>query len=145
MTSRNMQTYLKLSGQAGFDEDLTSDKSSDAIFSSAQPDVEIHEPASLPQGGVHKGIDAWRELHHTMRSLWDQKVQTLKVWDHPEDDIIILYSMMDWTAKATGRHIRFPCVEILTFRDGLIAKVEIYHQDAKAVLDTLEPVVSTDG
>lgn len=145
MTSRNMQTFLKITGQAEFDQDLTSEKAAASIFDSAHPDVEIHEPASLPQGGVHKGIAAWKEMHQTMRSLWDQKVETLKVWDHPEDDVIVLYSMMEWTAKATGRTITFPCVEILTFTDGLISKVEIYHQDAKAVLDTLEPLDSANG
>jgi hypothetical protein len=139
MTSLNMQTYLRLAGQAGFTEDLTSDTASNAMLAAATPDVEIHEPASLPQGGVHKGHDAWLELHHTMRSLWEQKVETLHVWDLPEDDVIVLYSMMDWTAKATGRQIRFPAVEVLSFRDGLICKVEIFHQDVKAVLDTLEP------
>ena len=140
MTSRNMQTYLRLTGQADFSEDLTSDTASNAMLAAATPDVEIHEPASLPQGGVHKGHDAWLELHHIMRSLWEQKVETVHVWDLPEDDVIVLYSMMDWTAKATGRQIRFPAVEVLTFRDGLICKVEIFHQDAKAVLDTLQPL-----
>jgi ketosteroid isomerase-like protein len=134
-----MQTYLRLTGQADFSEDLTSDTASNAMLAAATPDVEIHEPASLPQGGVHKGHDAWLELHHLMRSLWEQKVETVHVWDVPDDDVIVLYSMMDWTAKATGRQIRFPAVEVLTFRDGLICKVEIFHQDAKAVLDTLQP------
>jgi ketosteroid isomerase-like protein len=140
VTSRNMQTYLELVGKAGFSEDLTSDTASNAMLAAATPDVEIHEPASLPQGGVHKGHDAWLELHHTMRSLWEQKVETVRVWDLPEDDVIVLYSIMDWTAKATGRQIRFPAVEVLTFRDGLICRVEIFHQDAKAVLDTLQPL-----
>jgi ketosteroid isomerase-like protein len=135
-----MQTYLRLVGKAGFSEDLTSDTASNAMLAAATPDVEIHEPASLPQGGVHKGHDAWLELHQTMRSLWEQKVETVHVWDLPEDDVIVLYSMMDWTAKDTGRQIRFPAVEVLTFRDGLICKVEIFHQDAKAVLDTLQPL-----
>lgn len=139
MTSPNMQTYLRLTGKADFEDDLTSRQSSNAILAAAAPDVEIHEPASLPQGGVHKGHEAWLEMHRTMRSLWEQKVETIHVWDIPEDDVIVLYSMMDWTAKETGRRIRFPAVEVLTFRDGLIAKVEIFHQDAKAVLDTLEP------
>jgi ketosteroid isomerase-like protein len=134
-----METYLRLAGQADFAADLTSDKASNATLSAATEDVEVHEPASLPQGGIHRGHDAWLEMHHTMRSLWDQKVDTVHVWDVPEDDVIVLYSMMDWTAKATRRRIQFPAVEVLTFRDGLIAKVEIFHQDAKAVLDTLNP------
>src|SRR5204862_7418056 len=129
-----------LTVQAEFQEGITSHDASSAMLAAATADVEIHEPASLPQGGVHKGHDAWLKMHHTMRELWDQKVDTIHVWEAPEDDVIVLYSMMDWTAKATGRQIQFPAVEVLTFRDGLIAKVEIFHQDAKAVLDTLEPL-----
>jgi hypothetical protein len=133
-----MKAYLSLSGKAEFAEDLTSDRSFSAISEYASPDVEIHEPGSLPQGGVHKGLEAWDRMHQVMRELWEQKVEPVHVWDIPEDDVIVLYTMMDWTAKSTGRRIKFPAVEILHFDDGRLAKVEIFHQDSKAVLDTLE-------
>jgi hypothetical protein len=45
---------------------------------------------------------------------------------------------MEWTANATGRTARFPAVELLRFRDGRIAKVEMFLQDTKVILDTLE-------
>lgn len=138
MPSRNMETYLKLKESAEFAEDLTSEKSQQAMLEAFTPDFEIVEPPSLPQGGVHKGRDAWLEMHGIMRSLWQQKVQVEHIWDVPEHDLIILYSNMEWTANATGRTVSFPAVELLHFRDGLIAKVEMFLQDSKVILDTLD-------
>jgi hypothetical protein len=138
LASRNMEAYLRMSRRAEFADDLTSDKSFSAITDFASPTVEIHEPPSLPQGGLHKGLEAWENMHHVMRDLWDQKVEPVHVWDVPEDDVIVLYTMMEWTAKPTGKSIRFPAVEILRFEDAKLVKVEIFHQDSKAVLDTLE-------
>lgn len=142
MASRNLEAYWRLVERAKFDQDLTSGDAFDAMIEASTPDVEIHEPMSLPQGGVHVGHDAWRTMHHTMRELWDQKVEIRHVWDVPEDDVLVLYTDMEWTAKATGRTIRFPVVETLWYRDGLICKIEIFHQDQQAILETLEPLPS---
>ena len=137
MASRNLETYQRLKDQAEFEADLTSEKSQQAMLEAFTPDFEIIEPPSLPQGGVHKGRDAWLKMHGIMRSLWQQKVWVEHTWDVPEDDIIVLYSTMEWTANATGRTARFPAVELLRFRDGRIAKVEMFLQDTKVILDTL--------
>jgi hypothetical protein len=137
VASRNLETYQRLKDQAEFEADLTSEKSQQAMFEAFTPDFEIIEPPSLPQGGVHKGRDAWLKMHGIMRSLWQQKVLVEHTWDLPEDDIIVLYSTMEWTANATGRTARFPAVELLRFRDGRIAKVEMFLQDTKVILDTL--------
>jgi hypothetical protein len=102
-------------------------------------DFEITEPASLPHGGVHKGIQAWLKMNETMGSLWKQKVWPQQVWDLPESDLIILYSDMEWTARATDKTVRFPAIELLRFRDGKVANVEMFLQDTKAILDTLDP------
>src|SRR5437762_9686697 len=53
-TRRSSDLFLKLTGQADFKEDLTSHDASSAMLAAATPDVEIHEPASLPQGGVDR-------------------------------------------------------------------------------------------
>ena len=139
MVSRNMETYNKLKEQAEFQTDLTSEKSQEAMLEAFTPDFEIVEPPSLPHGGVWKGRENWLKMHHTMRSLWQQKVMVDHIWEIPEDDIIILYTTMEWTANATGRTVRFPAVEVLHFRDAHIARVEMFLQDSKAILDTLEP------
>jgi hypothetical protein len=139
VASRNLETYNRLKEQAEFEADLTSEKSQQAMLEAFTPDFEIVEPPSLPQGGVHKGRDAWLKMHGIMRSLWQQKVWVEHIWDVPEDDVIILYSTMEWTANATGRTARFPAVEVLRFRDARVARVEMFLQDTKVILDTLQP------
>ena len=139
MVSRNMETYNRLKEQAEFEHDLTSEKSQEAMLEAFTPDFEIVEPPSLPQGGVHKGRENWLKMHSIMRSHWQQKVWVERIWEVPEDDVIVLYSTMEWTANATGHTVRFPAVELLRFRDGRIARVEMFLQDTKVILDTLEP------
>lgn len=138
MTSVNMQTYLRLRERAEFSTDLTSEKSEKAMLEVFTPDFQIVEPPSLPHGGVHTGRDEWVAMHHTMRDIWEQKVDVQHMWDVPDDDLIVLYAAMEWTARETGKTARFPVVELLHFRDGLIARVELFLQDTKVVLDTLE-------
>jgi hypothetical protein len=144
MTSANMQTYLRLVGKAGWgrhraQDYLTDDQSNDAVFEAYSPDVEIHEPLCLPHGGVHHGREGWKAMHQTIKELWDQKFEILDLWEPPEDDVIILHAAMEWTARSTGRTARSPFIGVISFRDGLISKVEIFHQDVKAILDTLAP------
>ena len=138
MPSRNMEVFLSLKDAANFEDDLTSEKSQGAMLDVFAKDIVVVEPPSLPQGGVHEGIDAWQEMHHLMRSLWVQKVDIKHVWDIPESDLIVLYSEMEWTANATGKVVTFPAVELLHFRDEKIAKIEMFLQDSKVILDTLQ-------
>lgn len=138
MTSRNMETYNRLKEQAHFDQDLTAERSQQAMLEAFTEDFEIIEPPSLPYGGVHKGRDAWLKMQGTMRSLFQQKVWIDHIWDLPEEDLIVLYSTMEWTANSTGRTVKFPAVELLRFRDGRIAQVELFLQDTKVILDTLK-------
>jgi hypothetical protein len=42
------------------------------------------------------------------------------------------------TAKATGKTVTFPAVELLCYRDEKICKVEMFLQDTKVILDTME-------
>jgi ketosteroid isomerase-like protein len=138
MTSPNLETYNQLKERAQFQKDLTSETSQQAMLDAFTDDFEIIEPPSLPYGGVHKGREDWLKMHATMRSLFQQKVWIEHIWDLPDEDLIILYSTMEWTANSTGRTVKFPAVELLHFRDHKIAQVELFLQDTKVILDTLE-------
>ena len=139
MASRNLKAYHRLLERAEFEDDITSDRSRDAMWEAFTEDYVIVEPPSLPHGGVYTGREEWAAMNAKMRSLWAQKVKPTRIWDLPQDDVIILYSEMEWTAKATGRTVSFPAVEILHFRDAKICKVEMFLQDTKIILDTLDP------
>jgi len=150
VTSRNMATYLRLIGRTGWgryqlEDYLRDENSTQAVVDAYAPDVEIIEPPSLPHGGVHRGRDAWRVMRQRIEELWDQRFELLDLWEIPEDDVIVLSASMEWTAKATGRSACSPFVSVITFRDGLISRVEIFHHDTKAILDTLEPAATTSG
>ncbi|SEP26733.1 nuclear transport factor 2 family protein [Trujillonella endophytica] len=139
MASANLQAYEQLMKAAEFEHDITSDRSRNAMWDAFTEDYEIVEPPSLPHGGVYKGREEWARMNAKMRSLWAQKVTPLHIWDLPEQDLIILYTDMEWTAHETGRTVRFPAVELLHFRDAKICRVEMFLQDTKVILDTLGP------
>jgi SnoaL-like domain len=138
MASRNLEAYHRLMAEAEFEHDLTSDRSRQAMVEAFTADYVMVEPPSLPHGGVWEGRDEWLKMNSLMGSLWDQTVTPQKIWDIPEDDMIILYSHMEWTAKATGKSVSFPAIELLYYRDAKICKVEMFLQDTKMILDTLE-------
>jgi hypothetical protein len=138
MVATNMDTYLKLTGAAEITSDLTSQKSQEAMWEAYTPDVEIVEPPSLPHGGVHKGRENWLAMSNHMRSLWQQKVWIDEIYDLPDKDLIILASTMEWTANSTGKTVKFPAIEMLYFREARICKIEMFLQDTKLILDTLQ-------
>jgi hypothetical protein len=137
--SRNLLAYRCMQHSAEFEHDITSDRSRQAMWDNFTEDYEIVEPGSLPHGGTYRGREEWAKMNATMRSLWAQKVRPLHVWDVPSDDLIILYSEMEWTARATGKTVSFPAVELLYYTDEKISKVEMFLQDSRVILDTLEP------
>ena len=137
MASQNMETLLKLMGGAKFTEDRASAEFEQRMSEVFAADIEVHEPPCLPHGGVHQGRENWLQVRQTMMSLWEQKMDVLNIWEVPEADVIMLNYQMNWTSRETGRSFDMPAVEVLTFRDGAIAKIEFYPRDAKAMLDTL--------
>jgi ketosteroid isomerase-like protein len=138
-----MQTLLG-GGNAEFNKSRTSGAFEQWLREFYDPDVEVHEPPSLPHGGVHRGVDNWLNARKIMMVTWEQKLDILNVYEDAEKNVIILNYRMDWTAKSTGRNFRMPAIEVLTFRDAKNAKVEVYPCAAKAMAESLEPIFA-DG
>lgn len=142
MTSKNMETLQAMIGGGNdeFNKDRTSEAYEQRMIQFFHPDIEVHEPPCLPHGGVHKGRETWLSVRRIMMDHWEQKLDILHIYEDTDANVIMLNYMMDWTAKNTGKSFRMPAIEVLTFKDGLIAKVEFYPQDAKAMAESLEPV-----
>jgi ketosteroid isomerase-like protein len=100
-------------------------------------DVTIIEPLSLPHGGRHRGLDEYRSLQNHMRLLWEQQIVETEYWACG-DDRVALRIVIRWSARATGRSVVLPMIDLITFRDGKIVEVEAFLQDTKALLDTLD-------
>jgi hypothetical protein len=140
---QTLQTLLG-GGNAEFSKNRTSDASGQWLREFYDPGIEVHEPPCLPHGGVHRGVDNWLNVRKIMMATWEQKLDILNIYEDAEKNVIILNYLMDWTARSTGRNFRMPAIEVLTFQDAKIAKVEFYPQDAKAMAESLEPM-SVDG
>jgi ketosteroid isomerase-like protein len=100
-------------------------------------DVTIIEPLSLPHGGRHRGLEEYRSLQNQMRLLWEQQIVETEYWPCG-DDRVALRIVIRWSARATGRSVVLPMIDLITFRQGKIVEVEAFLQDTKALLDTLE-------
>jgi ketosteroid isomerase-like protein len=100
------------------------------------PDVTIIEPLSLPHGGRHRGIEEYRSLQEHMRALWEQRIESTEFWQCA-DDRVTLRIVIRWTARATGRSVVLPMIDLIKIRDGKIIEVEAFVQDTKTLIDTL--------
>jgi ketosteroid isomerase-like protein len=99
-------------------------------------DVTVIEPLSLPHGGRHRGLDEYRFLQNQMRLLWDQRIEATEYWPCG-DNRVALRMVIRWSARATGRSVVLPMIDMIKFRGGKIIEVEVFLQDTKALLDTL--------
>jgi ketosteroid isomerase-like protein len=50
----------------------------------------------------------------------------------------VLRIVIRWSARATGRSVVLPMIDLLRFRDGKVIEVEAFLHDTKALLDTLD-------
>jgi ketosteroid isomerase-like protein len=100
------------------------------------PEVTIVEPLSLPHGGRHRGVEAYRSLQEHMRALWEQRIESAEYWPCAPDRVA-LRIVIRWTARATGRSVVLPMIDMIKFRDGKIIEVEAFVQDTQGLIETL--------
>jgi ketosteroid isomerase-like protein len=100
------------------------------------PDVVLVEPASLPHGGVHRGLEAFGQVQAGMGALWEQRIEDAEYWQCAPDRVA-LRIVITWTARSTGKSATLPMIDLLSFADGAIARVEAFVFDTAALLATL--------
>jgi hypothetical protein len=61
------------------------------------PEVTVIEPLSLPHGGRHRGVDAYRSLQERMRAGWEQQIESAEYWQCGPDRVA-LRIVIRWTA-----------------------------------------------
>ena len=136
MDSAPMQVMEQLAA-TWFPDAMTDPQTTERHIEVFDDDVTVIEPTSLPHGGRHHGLAEFRELQGRMRSLWDQRIESAEYWQCA-DDRVVLRIVIRWTARATGRSVVLPMIDMLRFRDGKVIEVEVFLHDTKALLDTLD-------
>lgn len=101
-------------------------------------DFECHEPPGLPQEGVFVGREASVQISKIYRDIWDIEIGKQEYWEAEDAEIVFSRYEIGWTSKETGKQLTQPIVEINTFRDGRLKKMEVFHFNAIGLMATLD-------
>jgi uncharacterized protein len=100
------------------------------------PALRIEQPASLPHGGVHHGLDGMREMGTRFAEHWERTIADPRVYDCGVT--VVQVTTQSWRARATGRSATVDVVELFTVVDGRISEIRVFQQDTAALLATLD-------
>jgi ketosteroid isomerase-like protein len=108
----------------------------DRLLEVLTDDFVISEPASLPYGGEHHGVDGCVALMQRIDELFALQFEPEGL--HALDGSTVLLRMhVTFTGRATHRARRLPVLELLRTRDGRVARSEVFMFDTAALLALL--------
>ena len=100
------------------------------------PGFRIEQPASLPHGGWHQGVDGMGRMSAEFARHWERTIDTPRILGCGET--VVQVTTQTWTARATGRSATVDVVELCRVTDGLISEIRVFQQDTHLLLATLE-------
>jgi uncharacterized protein len=99
------------------------------------PDFEIHWPSSLPYGGTFRGQE---RRPHDWNATWDplqptaaEKSMDARVVAAHNDNVIVLWHQRG--LSPTGAHFDGEVLGFYTFREGKLARAQMFYFDTAAV------------
>jgi uncharacterized protein len=104
-------------------------------FDEYHEDLVLIQPESLPHGGAHVGHEGVRRAGQLAAEHWKRKASTIE--RVAVGDVVVLFEKQEWTALSTGRSVTVPMIEIFSFTDGKISRIEVF-VDTHLVMQTLE-------
>jgi ketosteroid isomerase-like protein len=107
----------------------------DEVLSLLAPDVVVHEAASLPYAGDHRGHDGFLRLAEAFNSVWKMTSGLDLTLLDAGDERVVGLVQYDVVSRATGVPFRLDHVEVYTVRDGRIADLDIYYKDTAAMVE----------
>jgi ketosteroid isomerase-like protein len=109
-----------------------------ALHEILAPDFEIVEPASLPYGGVHRGITGYVALMQAIGALFELEFDLHRVTAVGPCEAL-LQMTVGFTSRTSGASVTLHVLELVTVRDGLVTRSEIFVSDTAALLQVLSP------
>lgn len=101
------------------------------------PGIRIEQPASLPHGGWHEGVDGVATMGARFAEHWERTITDPRMFG--DDEHVAQVTTQTWTARTTGRAATVDVVELFRFDDGLVSEIRVFQQDTHALLATLDP------
>lgn len=100
------------------------------------PELEIEQPASLPHGGRHVGLDGMGRMGAAFAEHWTRTISEPTVLDC--GDRVVQVTTQTWTGVRTGRSATVDVVELFAVADGRIREIRVFQQDTHLLLGTLD-------
>jgi uncharacterized protein len=117
--------------------DAVSVMDGEAMAAVLHPDIEVIEPDSLPFGGVYRGLDVFfNTLLPQIAGAFSLGVEDAQILAGGSTAACRMTAV--YTSHRTGSVIRMPYVEVYEVVDGLIAKADVYPQDATELTSWME-------
>ena len=97
------------------------------------PECVVHEPAELPYGGDHVGVDGLLTMFGAISRDLDFAVDGTPQFLPAGDGRVVVRMDAIFTARATGRTAAFPITEIYTLTDGQIVDIDVFYKEPGAI------------
>ncbi len=102
------------------------------------PEVEFHEPPSLPYGGTFLGKEAtaaaqgWLETWGPVQPSEAERSMNPRVVGHQGDEVVVLYRQR--AVGPTGERFDAPVLGLYSVREQRLARAQMFHFDTAAIL-----------
>jgi ketosteroid isomerase-like protein len=122
--------------------DAVESRDQDEVLSCYAEDVEIHEAAVLPYGGIWRGHEGALAHAQAFLATWDryQGPDEVKLdarfWGDDAGTVCVLFRHR---AVDPHRGVRLDCPEVSIYnvRDGKVVRSQMFHADSSAVAEFL--------
>lgn len=109
----------------------------DRVDQCVSQNLTVREADGLPFGGSYRGLSGLKSLFETLTGYWeDLRIEKKAIT--VGDGCCVGIVRLDGRAKATGRHISMPIVEILEFEGDRISSITPFYWDTKLLAEAIE-------
>jgi ketosteroid isomerase-like protein len=109
----------------------------DAMLATFDDDIRIVLPETLPYGGTHQGKAAIRVLGGRLAEAWADFRYDVLHFMTSVDRVAVVIDLRS-VARASGREVRMPIVEVFGMRDRLIVGIQAFYFDTAAAARAFE-------
>ena len=104
----------------------------DAALEMADPAIEAHDPAEMPDSAIHRGREAVRrDWEQTLDLFDDFSIAIEEIFDAGEEVVVFLHYR--GRGKESGAAVALQMAHVLTFKDGLAVRLRQYLDRAEAL------------
>ena len=104
----------------------------DAALEMADPAIEAHDPAEMPDAAIHRGRDAVRrDWEQTLELFDDFTIDVEEVLDAGEEVVVFLHYR--GRGKESGAAVELRMAHVLTIQDGMAVRLRQYLDRAEAL------------